>query len=57
MSRGEQLVSDLVNGLRNNNITVHHAIFRSHASAFITRLNRYSLPIQLLKNAASPFLL
>ena len=31
---------------------VHHATLRSHAKAFITRLNRYSLPIHLLKNAA-----
>ena len=52
MSRGERLVSDLENGLRNNKLTVHHAILRSHAEAFTTRLNRYSLPIHLLKNAA-----
>ena len=52
MTRGERLVSDLVNGLRNNKLTVHHATLRSHAKAFITRLNRYSLPINLLKNAA-----
>ena len=51
MSRGVRLVSDLVNGLRNNKLTVHHAILRSHVKAF-TGLNRYSLPILLLKNAA-----
>ena len=51
MSRVERLVSDLVNGLRNNKITVHHATLRSHAKAFNTKLNRYSLLIHLLKNA------
>ena len=50
--RGERLVSDLVNGLRNNKLTVHHATLRSHAQTFITRFNRYSLPIHLLKDAA-----
>ena len=40
MSRGERLVSDLVNALRNNTLTVHHATLRSYALAFITRLNR-----------------
>ena len=52
MSRGERLVSDFVNDLRNNKLTVHHAKLRSHAKSFITRLNRYSLHIHLLKNAA-----
>ena len=52
MLRGEQFVSDLVNGLRNNKLTVHHATLRSHAKAFITRLNRHSLSIHLLKNGA-----
>ena len=31
MSRGERLVSDLVNGLRNIKLTVHHQTLRSHA--------------------------
>ena len=52
MSRGERSVSDLVNGLKNNKLTVHHATLQSHALALITRLNRYSLPIHLLKNEA-----
>ena len=56
MSRGERLVSDLVNGVRNKKLTVYHATLRSHASAFITRLNRNSLPIHLLKNAAQALL-
>ena len=47
MLRGERSVSDLVKGLRNNKLTVHHATLRSHAKAFITGLNRYSLPIHL----------
>ena len=38
--------------LPNLKLTVHHATLRSHAKAYITRLNRYSLPIHLLKNAA-----
>ena len=57
MSRDERLVSDLVNGLRNKKLTVHHATLRSHAMAFITRLNRFSLPIHLLKNAVEALLL
>ena len=52
MSRGVRSISDLVNGLRNNKLTVHQATLRSHAKAFITGLNRYSFPIHLLKNAA-----
>ena len=44
----ERLVSDLVNGLRNNKLTVHHATL----GAFITRLNRYFCLFPLLKNAA-----
>ena len=52
MSCGERSVSDLVNGLRNNKLTVHLATLRSLTSAFITRLNRYFLPIHLLNNAA-----
>ena len=52
MVRGERSVSDLANGFRNNKLTVHHATLRSHAKAFIIGLNRYSLPIHLLKNAA-----
>ena len=52
MSRGVRSVSDLVNGLRNNKLAVHYAVLSSHAKTFITGLNRYSLPIHLLKNAA-----
>ena len=48
MSRDELSVSYLVNGF----LTVHHATLQSHFKAFITRLNRYSLPIHLLKNGA-----
>ena len=51
MSLGVRPVSHLVNDLRNNKLTVHHATFRSHAKALITGLNRYSLPIHILKNA------
>ena len=40
------------NDLRNNKLTVHHATLRSHAKAFIIRLNRNSLSIYHLKNAA-----
>ena len=29
-------VLDLVNGFRNNKLTVHHVTLRSHAKAFIT---------------------
>ena len=35
MSRGERLVSDLVQGLKNNKLTVHHATLRSHAHVYI----------------------
>ena len=52
MLRGERPVEDLVNGLINNKLTVHQATLRSHAKAFITGLNRYSLPVYLLKNVA-----
>ena len=41
MSRVEPSVSNLVNGLRNNKLTVHHAILQSHAKALITRLKLY----------------
>ena len=51
MSRGVRSVSDLVNGLRKNKMTFHHATLRSHDKAFITGLNQYSLPMHLLKNA------
>ena len=37
MSRGERLVPDLVNGLRNK-VTVHHATLRSPAKVFITNV-------------------
>ena len=36
MSLGVRSVSDLVNGLRNNKLTVHHATLRSHGKAFIS---------------------
>ena len=52
MSHGERSVSDFVNGVRNNKLTVHHTQLRSHAKAYITRLNRNSLSIHLLNNAA-----
>ena len=52
MSRGVRSASDLVDGLRNNKLTLNHATLRSHVKAFTTGLIRYSLPIHLLKNAA-----
>ena len=52
MPHGERLVCIFLSRLPKIKLTVHHAILRSHAKAFITRLNRYSLPIHLLKNAA-----
>ena len=33
MSSGERIVSDLVNDLRNNKLTVYHATLRSHANS------------------------
>ena len=39
ISSGVPSVSDLVNGLTNNKLTVHHATLRSHDKAFITGLN------------------
>ena len=38
--------------LPNLKLTVHHTTLQSHAEAFFTRLNRYSLPIRLWQNAA-----
>ena len=52
MTRGERLVCSLLSRLPYLKVTVHHATLRFHAKASITRLNRYSLPIYLLKNAA-----
>ena len=52
MLRGVRSVSVLVNGLRNNKITVQRKTMRSHKKAFITGFKRYSLSIHLLKNAA-----
>ena len=52
MSRGERLVCYFLSHLPNLKLTVHHATLQSHAKTFITRLNRYSLPIHLLKKAA-----
>ena len=45
MSRDVRSVSDLVNGLRKNKLTVHHATLRYHAKAFITGFLAYS-PIE-----------
>ena len=52
MSNGERSVCYFLSRLPNLKLTVHHATLRSQAKAFVTRLNRYSLPIHLLKNAA-----
>ena len=52
MSRGERLVCYFLSRFPNLKLTVHDATLRSHTKALITRLNRYVLPIQLLKNTA-----
>ena len=50
-SRGVRSVSDLVNDLRNNKLTVNHYIAISYYLAFITRLNLSSLSIHLFMDA------
>ena len=52
MSRGERSVYYFLSRLPNPTLTVYHAALLYHAKALITGLNRYSLPIHLLKNAA-----
>ena len=56
MSLGERSVCYFLSRLLDLKLTVRYATLRSHAKAFITSLNRYFLPIYILKNAAQVLL-